>query len=267
MNCEPSFPATGNNHREATPAQQGNAGERTDLREQLFNEGEVGPIHRVQISAARIGQLIGIMCDLDPGLFMTGGAFSAILNTPIQFYELVIKPMLDRDPVLAQAEVRCSGTGLHVIIRFAKPVIFKNDAERERWSAICETIQAILPVDPDQPGITALTRPVGSINSKNGAVVEILAPGKPVAAAEVEALAERVCAAPFRSVFSVLFGRDRVSPCPVCKKPGTILAALDFAGNCYGSCGKVQLSKIYDFFLKPRESEKDAAADEGVADG
>ena len=43
-----------------------------------------------------------------------------------------------------------------------------------RWAAAVKIVQCVLPTDPDCPGITALTRPVGSVNGKNGAAVRVL---------------------------------------------------------------------------------------------
>ncbi len=64
-----------------------------------------------------------------------------------------------------------SGRGLHLILWFDEPVELPTDRELDRWGAIVKIVQAALPIDPDQPGITACSRAIGSINSKNGAEV------------------------------------------------------------------------------------------------
>jgi hypothetical protein len=156
--------------------------------------------------------------------------------------------------------VRDSGRGLHVIFWFEEPVAFQTDGERQRWAGIVQVVQAILPIDPDQPGITALTRPVGSINSKTGRKVRCLKPGTPVPIAEVLKLYEQMSGAPFRTVMGVLFGADRVLPCPVCRAEGSALAALDFVGRCY-ACGTVKLERLYDAFLAPRSPRGKEAGD------
>src|SRR6516164_2586563 len=126
-----------------------------DLREQLVNEREIGPYKVVQL--IRPGPLA---LGLDAG--------------PAAFYEQTVKFWLARHPVLADAEVRNSGGGLHIIPWLAEPVAFATDGQRRRWDGIVRAVQAVLPVDPHQPGIVGLTRPVGSTNSKHNAVVERL---------------------------------------------------------------------------------------------
>jgi hypothetical protein len=107
------------------------------------------------------------------------------------------------------------------------------------------------------PGITAVTRPVGSVNSKNGAVVEILRAGEPTDPAAVEEYMARLAAAPFREVALPLLGQERVSPCPVCQGEGTRLDLLEKIGVCYGRCGKVSLARLYHaIFLPPTGSKK-----------
>jgi hypothetical protein len=223
--------------------------ERVDLREQLFNGRAVGPIERVQLAAVNITTLHGVLYDIDPGIFVQ----SVDGEQHGAFYERVLRPMLDRHPVLAAAEVRNSGRGLHVIPWFADPVVIDSDGERRRWEGAIKVLQAALPVDPDQPGLTALTRPIGSINSKTGRAVSVLRPGTPVPVADVLGLFDQMVRAPFRTVMHILLGGDRVMPCPVCRTEGTSLTALDHVGRCYGSCGKVKVDQLYDLFLAPRK--------------
>jgi hypothetical protein len=142
---------------------------------------------------------------------------------------------------------------MHVLIWFAEPLVFATDGQRRRWAGIVQAVQAVLPIDPDQPGITALTRPLGSVNGKNGATVTRLKEGKPVPAERVEDLFDRLRRAPFRTVMRVLLGTERVAPCPVCRADGTSLAAMDYAGRCYGACGTVKLGRLYEVFLVPRK--------------
>ncbi len=230
-----------------------------DLREALFNDGAIGPIGSIQVSTERIVSLRGIMFDLDPDLFLQGGLLAAIPQDAAEFYRETIKPMLDRHPVLKKAEVRMTGRGLHVILRFTKPVEFTKPGEQEEWAGIVEVVQTALPIDPGQPGITATTRAVGSINGKNGATVELLEKGSPVTEKEVRALCKEMCEQPFRTVMSVFTDNERVQPCPVCKKPESALAAGKHAGSCYG-CGTVHLEKLYDLVLAPKTIEKAESA-------
>jgi hypothetical protein len=226
-----------------------------DLREALFNDGSIGLIGSIQVSTERIVSLWGIMFDLDPDLFRQGGLIATIPQDAAGFYRDIVKPMLDRHPVLKKAEVRMTGRGLHVILRFAKPVEFTKPGEQEEWAGIVEVVQTALPIDPGQPGITATTRAVGSVNGKNGATVELLEKGSPVTEEEVRALCKDMCEQPFRTVMSIFTGNERVQPCPICKKADSALAAGKHVGSCYG-CGKVHLEKLYDLVLAPKTAEK-----------
>ena len=108
-----------------------------------------------------------------------------------------------------------TGTGLHGILWFADPVEFTTDGDRERWTGIVQVVQAALPIDPDQPGITATTRALGSTNSKNGAKVIRLAKGDKVGQEEVLSLYGTMCSSPFITTMQILTGDSRVSPCPI----------------------------------------------------
>ncbi len=139
-----------------------------------------------------------------------------------------------------------------MLITLAEPVTLATDADRRCWDGIARVVQAALPIDPDQPGLTALTRPAGIVNSKARRPVSVLRPGSPVPVAAVLDLYAAMSRAPFRTVLGILFGPDRVAPCPVCRAEGSSLAALDVVGRCYGSCGTVRLARLYDVFLAPR---------------
>ena len=176
-----------------------------------------------------------------------------VSGNPQRFYQRVVKLWLGRHPVLGKCEVRISGRGLHAILWFDKPVVFEKAGDRERWAAIVQVIQAALPVDPDQPGITATTRALGSINSKNNAKVSKIKAGEPVTVYEVLALFKQMCESPFKTVLKILTGSDCVSPCPICEGLDTKLVAGDRTGFCYGSCGKVKLAALYDGVLAARK--------------
>jgi len=233
---------------------------RTDLREQLVNDGAIGPITQVSVPMENITRVNGILLDVDLGLFRTTIAGKNWKFNTTSFYEQIIKPMLARHSVLARAQVRLSGTGLHVILRLDPPIIFSNEAERQKWAAIIPAIQRVLPSDPDAPGMTGTTRPIGSVNGKNGVKVVLLANGAPVTPDQVEDLFKEICAAPVQVVTRILFGTERISPCPVCGEADTVLSAGDRVAKCYGGrggCGQVKLAKLYDVFLKPRPKLQD----------
>lgn len=227
-------------------------GSQLDRREQLYNECRKGSIKRVQVPEVMITSLSGILLDIDPLRFRRASVPPRSRLDPAKFYNRFMRKMLRRHPVLEKAEVRMSGTGLHIIMRFAKPVVFSSDSDRQRWAGIVKAIQRLLPTDPDCPGITAVTRPVRSINSKSNRKVQQLHQGEPVPVEEVITLFEELCISPFRTVASLLFGTAQIEPCPVCRADGSRLEVMDRVGKCYGGCGKVRLGNLYDIFLRPR---------------
>lgn len=231
---------------------------RLDWREQLANSGDSGPVTRVSLAEATITSLRGILLDFDPGRLRPDLAPGEVLRTPRKLWLEVVKPWVDRHPVLAAAEVRSSGTGLHVIVPLAPPVTFLTEADRCKWAAVVKIVQTLLPTDPDCPGITALTRPIGSTNSKNGAQVELLREGRPAAPEEVLALCTQADTRPFATIAGLLYPQSRISPCPVCKAHGSRLNVMDRIGMCYGNCGKVGLNQLFDCFLAPRAAGKEA---------
>ena len=234
-----------------------------DLREQLVNQREIGPYQAVQLIAEQVTRLHAFFFDLDLHLIRPGPLVPGLEAGPAAFYEQTSRHWLARHPVLADAEVRNSGGGLHIIPWLAEPVAFATDGQRRRWDGIVRAVQAVLPVDPHQPGITGLTRALGSTNSKHDAVVERLKEGKPVPVDRVEHLFEQMSRSPFRTVMLVLLGAERIRPCPVCEQAGTTLSAGDLVGFCYGSCGKVKLAQLYDLFLAPRPANsKEAVKDD-----
>lgn len=224
-----------------------------DIREQLVNEGHSGPIQTVSLPEAVITSLRGILLDLDPGLFRDEVLPRKARAAPASFYAEVIRPMLQRHPVLAKAEVRDSGRGLHAILRFGQPVEFRTESDRLRWSRMVRVVQRVLPTDPDCPGLTALTWPLGSVNAKSKTAIQLLEAGAPVTADDVLALVEDVRTKPFRTVAAILFGPNELQPCPVCQKAEARLDPLDLIGRCYGACGKVKLGQLFDVFLMPRK--------------
>ncbi len=212
-----------------------------DAREQLFNGGDVGPVGHIQVSTERIVKLRGILFDIDPHNLRGGALVPALSQDADVFYERCLRPWLSNHPVLEHLEVRASGTGLHAILWLDPPVTFYDDAARKQWCSIVKIVQAILPTDPMAPGITATTRAIGSLNTKCNRHVRRLKQGRPVTPAEVITLKDQLCGSPFRTVFQVLTGADRLSPCPFCAK--ATLVALDHAGVCYG-CGKVSFERL-----------------------
>ena len=230
-----------------------------DVREQLYNERKTGTFAQVQLPLERVTTLHAFVLDVDPGLCRPGNAIFPPADDPEAFFKK-IKPVLDRHPLVRSAEVRLTGTGLHLIIRLDPPVELASAADQARWDAVVRVVQATLLVDPNAPGITAVTRPVGSVNAKNGVAVRVLRPGKAIDATAVEAFVARVDKAPFKEVASVLFGQPHVSPCPVCQREGSRLDVLDRVGQCYGACGTVKLGQVLDCVYAPLAQAAGTAA-------
>lgn|GEM_PF-2518943 len=212
-----------------------------DIREALCNDGPIGPASKIQLPLEAITSLSGIVTDLDPGLLRPDNLLFPPSAQPAEFYEK-IKPVLARHPLASQAEVRASGTGLHLIVRIDPPVELKSNGEQKYWDAIVKAIQRTLPADLNAPAITALTRAIGSINSKNGRPVEQLAAGRPVRPSEVVDFVKQLSAARFRTIGRILLGADRVDVCPRCQK--SALTLYDNRGQCYG-CGQLSLDDLF----------------------
>ena len=230
---------------------------RIDIRQQLFNDGLTGPVGMIQIPTQRITRLLAFMYDLDARLLLPDNPLVPPAADPRRFYEN-IRPVLERHPLARRGEVRSSGGGLHVIVPFGPPVELVTAADQQKWATMIRPAQYSLPADPNAPGITALTRPVGSVNSKNGATVEVIKPGEPIDPREVEAFVRQLLGAPFRTVATILLGDERILPCPACRGEGTRLDVLDHAGICYARCGKVSLARLYDCVLRPFEPTREA---------
>src|SRR5437667_10491464 len=112
-----------------------------DLREQLYNEQLVGPVTEIQHPTERVTTLHGILLGLDPGILRPGNPWFPPDADPRQFHE-AIRPPLDRHPVVTHAEVRASGTGLHLIVWLDPPVELRSAAEQKYWAGIYDTVRA-----------------------------------------------------------------------------------------------------------------------------
>lgn len=225
-----------------------------DLRQACYNGMAVGNFAEVQLAQAEIIRLDAITIDLDPDKLRDSPLLGEIpSDDPVEFYERIVKAMLSHDPVLAKSEVRDTGSGLHVLLRFGTPIEFRDETDREKWSAIVQIVQATLPADPHAPGMTMVTRPTGSINSKNDRTVSRLAAGEPVTPEEVIDIADRMRRAPFATTVHILTGGDRIQPCPLCGK-GRGIVAKNRHARCY-SCGKIDLARLLDVVYAPTNKE------------
>jgi hypothetical protein len=236
-----------------------------DQREAPYNDRKIGLVYDVQLPVERITTLHGFVIDLDPALLRPGNPLFAPADSPAEFFTNIC-PMLDRHPILRFAEVRSSGRGIHLLVWIDPPVELCSAAAQIHWDAMVRIVQRSVPSDPTAPGITALTRAVGSINRKNGAVVEVLRPGKSVEPQQIDEYLKQISAAMFKVIVLPLVGDTRVSPCPVCQLGGSRLDILDRAGMCYGGSDKHKLSEVFDSIYAPRVTVERKAARPAIAD-
>jgi hypothetical protein len=226
----------------ATPV-VGPAQQQIDLREQPYNGGEVGPVETVSTGRDLITTLSAIVADVDPKYLrpelLTGP------DTPGEQLYRRVQAWLERHPLGHAAEVRFTGTGLHVLFRLEPAVEFTSTEDRDHWDAVVKAVQASLPSDPNAPGLTILTRPLGSTNGKTGLAVTRLRDGGVAPSEEVLAFVADLAARPFAVLAGILHGGgDRLRPCPVCRAAGSSMAVLHKKGKCYG-CGDVSVAKLY----------------------
>ena len=220
-----------------------------DVREALYNDGAKGKAGQIQVPLEGITRLAGLVIDLDPDLIHPENGIFPPAQEAVVFFR-GISPVLERHPLLRYAEVRASGNGLHLLVLIDPPVELRTNGEQRHWDAIAKMIQRTLPADPRAPGITALTRAVGSLNGKNGRPVVLLKDGRPVDQQEVIRFATQVARSPFRTIAEILLGADRTDCCPLCHQHG--LTAYDREGRCY-HCGRVGLDRLLSVILVGRD--------------
>ena len=236
-----------------------------DQREALFNGGAVGTFREVMVQRHEVTLLRGILIEIDGECLRVGNVLEEMPTDGHELYERYVRGWLDNHPLLRKAEVRFSGRWLHCILRFATPVEIKSDRRRELWDAVVRAVQRSLPSDPAAPSLLAMTRPLGSSNSKTGRQVELIKAGEPVSEQEVLHFAEDLTRRGFATVTQILFGTTTVSPCPICRKEDSTLHAsaplyrtrdpnITGRGSCY-HCGKIALATLVDLVLKGRDEE------------
>lgn len=216
-----------------------------DIREATFNGGDQGPAYAIAKPVDQVSCINCFMIDLDCDILDPDTVGEAAVQSADHLYEMCVRDWLDRDPVLAKAEVRNTGHGLHILLRLDDPIICSGDDAR-RWDRIARGLRNVLPGDPKLNGIIAMTRPVAATNNKRApaATVTRLRAGEPVSREEILDLGRRVANAPARLWMRVFHGGERVSPCPLCGDKDT---SLGVAGNwqvqCY-ECGRVDAAAL-----------------------
>lgn len=221
----------------------------TDDRQSLVNDCRRGPANLITPKVEEVASIHAFMNDLDCKILDPAVVGEECVASSEMLYEKHVRHWLDRDPVLAKAEVRDTGGGLHIVLWLDAPIIC-GAGEAVVWDKVARGICNVLPGDPNLNGIIALTRPVGAINSKYNPPreVRILRPGESVTRAEILDLNRRVTEQPARLWMRLFFGGERASPCPLC---GGV--SLGVAGywqcRCY-QCGRVNAaSLVYRFYL------------------
>src|SRR5262249_31767818 len=141
-----------------------------DTREALYNDQPTGLAGQIQLPLERITTLHGFIMDMDPDILDDDNPHFPPDRDPRAFFAGMVS-RLERDPLARHAEGRASGRGLHLIVRLSPPVQLNSAGDQSYWDHIVRAVQATLPSDVSAPGITVLTRPIGSLNSKNGAIV------------------------------------------------------------------------------------------------
>jgi hypothetical protein len=262
--------------REASIDQLRSPLEEIDKRESLFNGGAVGTVQNVMVQEHELTLVRGILLEIDGECLNFGGLLGPPCVDGKDLYERHVRGWLDNHPVLRKCEVRFSGRWVHCILWFAKPVEIKSDRQREHWKAIIRAVQRSLPTDPEAPSLLALTRPIGSVNSKTGRHVEILREGEPVTQTEVLQFAEDLTYRAMSTVAQILFGTTSVSPCPLCSEVDSTLncTASQYRttnpkvarrGTCY-HCGRVTLESLLGLVLRGRVKSGEGADNEWADD-
>lgn len=237
-----------------------------DQREALFNSGAVGTFKEVMVRHHEVALLRGILIEIDGECLRVGNVIESMPTDGFELYERHVRGWLDNHPTLRKAEVRFSGRWLHCILWLDTPIEIKSDRRRELWDEVVVAVQRALPSDPEAPALLAMTRPVGSVNSKTGRKVELIKPGEPVTEREVFNFVDDLTQRGFATVTQILFGSTIVSPCPFCREEESSLSGtapryrtsdpkIINRGSCY-HCGKVPLNDLIGLVLKGREKEK-----------
>ncbi len=226
-----------------------------DERESLVNGRECGPANRIATKVEEVASIHGFMSDLDCKILDPAVVGEECVRSPAALYEQHVRHWLDRDLVLAKAQVRDSGYGLHVILMLDEPIICGGDDARH-WDKIARGFRNAVPGDPNLNGIIAMTRPVGALNTKSDPPKEVrlLRAGEPTTRAEVLDLNRRVTEQPARLWMRLFFGGERAGLCPFCSKE-----LMGVAGNwqvqCY-ECGRMDAAALVYRFYSPDFLEK-----------
>jgi len=226
-----------------------------DERESLVNDHRRGVKYEITPKIEEVAAINAFMNDLDCKIFNPAVVGEESVESAAALYGQHVRHWLDRDPVLAKAEVRDTGGGLHIILRLDEPIIVAA-GESRIWDDIARGICNALPGDPNLNGLIALTRPVAAMNTKYNPPreVRLLRPGEHLTRAEILDLTRRVAEQPAHLWMRLFFGGERVEPCPFCGKESLGVAGY-WQVRCYG-CGRVNAASLVYRFYSPEFLEE-----------
>ncbi len=233
-----------------------------DHRESLVNDHQQGTKYEITPKVDEVAAIHGFMNDLDCKMLDPAVVGEECVESAESLYDQHVRLWLDRDPVLAKAEVRDTGGGLHVILWLDEPILVAA-GEARQWNDVARGLRNALPGDPNLNGIIALTRPVGAMNTKYDPPreVRLLRTGQVVTRAEIFDLNQRVTMQPARLWMRLFFGRERVDPCPLCGKESLGVAGY-WQCRCYG-CGRINAASLIYRFYSPEFLDKSMEAHHG----
>jgi len=221
-----------------------------DERESLVNDRRRGTKYEITPKVEEVAAIHGFMNDFDCKMLDPAVVGVECVESAEAFYSQHVRLWLDRDPVLAKAEVRDTGGGLHTILWLDEPILVAA-GEARIWNDIARGICNALPGDPELNGLIALTRPVAAMNTKYNPPREVrqLRLGEPVSRAEILNLSRLVAEQPARLWMQLFFGGERAEPCPFCSKESLGVAGY-WQVRCY-QCGRANAASLVYRFYSP----------------
>lgn len=244
--------ATAVRSEHSRPAHPATTADNNDERESLVNDRRRGRASEIAVKVSEVTSIWAFMLEIDIDILDPDACGAEALASPEAFYDAHVSMWLSRDPVLSRAEVRDSGHGLHVLFWLDEPITC-NDEQAKKWDAVAYGIRNVLPCDPRGPGLIAMSRPVGAMNTKHEPHKEVrqLKAGQPISRGDIEDLAKRLADAPSRLWMALFHGGERAQPCPLCGDEGTSLGVAGaWMVRCYG-CGRVDAAAlVYRHFTR-----------------
>jgi hypothetical protein len=241
---QPKNPASSTPPVTPTDATTSSSPGQFDVREATYNSRAQGPAQEIAVRVEEVAAIHGFMIDLDCKIMSPDVLGEAAIASSEALYSEHVQNWLAHDPVLAKAEVRDTGGGLHVIAWLDTPILCEGE-QAASWHEIAKGLRHTLPCDPSLNGIIAMTRPIGALNTKYDPPREVrrLREGQPVTREEILDLARRVVEQPAHLWMQIFFGGGRASPCPLCAKGASLGVAGKFQCQCY-ECGRVDAAVL-----------------------